>query len=94
MQFIVIASLIASVFAVPADVAPRNGVCQNGGLYTSPQCCSADVLDVACLSGGGPPEPPSDANNFRDICGRIGKQAKCCVLAEVANQDVLCIAPV
>ena len=51
MQFIVIASLIASVLAVPADMAPRNGVCQNGALYTSPQCCTPDVLGLACLDG-------------------------------------------
>lgn len=52
MQFIVIASLIASVLAVPADMAPRSGVCQDGTLYTNPQCCTPNVLNVACLDGG------------------------------------------
>ncbi|OAQ97577.1 hypothetical protein LLEC1_01213 [Akanthomyces lecanii] len=89
MQFIVIASLIASVLAVPADMAPRtNGVCQ-GGLYSNPQCCNPDVLGVACLDGKVPSEQPRDANHFRQICGSKGKAAKCCVLP-VLKQDVLC----
>ncbi len=51
MQFIVIASLIASVLAVPAEMAPRSyygHVCADG-LYSNAQCCTPDILGVACL---------------------------------------------
>lgn len=48
MQFAVLAALFASAMAVPAELNARTGVCQ-GGLYTNPQCCSPDVLGVACL---------------------------------------------
>ncbi|KAF8924103.1 beta ketoadipyl CoA thiolase, th1, partial [Haplosporangium gracile] len=59
-----------------------------GGLYTNPQCCAPDVLGVACLDGGVPSESPRDAQHFREICGKAGKAAKCCVIP-VAGQDVL-----
>lgn len=48
MQFFALAALFAAAMAAPADIAARNGD-SCSGLYSNPQCCSPDVLGVACL---------------------------------------------
>ncbi|PHH70927.1 hypothetical protein CDD83_5315 [Cordyceps sp. RAO-2017] len=74
--------------------APGNGgksLCA-AGLYSSPQCCSTDVLGVAGLDCKAPSSGPTDLAGFKGICGAAGKSARCCVLP-VAGQDVLCTDP-
>ncbi|RAH84952.1 hypothetical protein BO86DRAFT_396587 [Aspergillus japonicus CBS 114.51] len=59
------------------------------GLYGQPQCCGSDVLGLLDLNCTTPNPAPSDQTDFKDICSKAGKSAKCCVLP-IASQDVLC----
>ncbi|KAM3528963.1 hypothetical protein NHJ13051_002109 [Beauveria bassiana] len=63
------------------------------GLYSNPQCCSADVLGVLGLDCDSPSRIPISGENFKHICAAVGKEAKCCVIP-VAGQDLLCLDPI
>ncbi|KAH6607227.1 HFB1 protein [Trichoderma cornu-damae] len=93
MKFFAVAALFATA-AVAHPLEDRNSwpsVCPDG-LFSNPQCCSAQVLgivglDCSVLTTAG--ETPRDGADFRNICAKTGKQALCCV-APVAGQALLC----
>ncbi|KAM3510921.1 hypothetical protein MY11210_005459 [Beauveria gryllotalpidicola] len=96
MKFFAVAALFAGALAMPtADIEARTGsspLCPNG-LYSNPVCADVDVLGILCLNAAPPSEAPRDANHFREICSKIGKEARCAVLP-ILDQAVLCIKPV
>ncbi|TQV96986.1 Hydrophobin 2 [Cordyceps javanica] len=59
------------------------------GLYSNPQCCSADILGLADLDCVNPSRAPTSGDDFASVCSAVGKGAKCCVLP-VAGQSLLC----
>jgi len=63
------------------------------GLYGTAQCCATDVLGVADLDCGQPPDTPTDATNFSAVCSAIGQRPRCCVLP-ILDQGILCNTPV
>ncbi|ATY62608.1 Hydrophobin 2 [Cordyceps militaris] len=95
MKFFVVAALFAGALAAPTELEARTYpvvLCPEG-LYANPVCADVDVLGILCLNAVSPSEAPRDANHFREICAKIGKQARCAVLP-VLNQAVLCNKPV
>ncbi|KAJ3491482.1 hypothetical protein NLG97_g5588 [Lecanicillium saksenae] len=90
MQFFVVASLVAAVMAMPAELVTRthNIVCEYG-LYTNVQCCGVDVLGVAGLDCHTITEVPNDANHANQICAKTGAAARCCVVP-ILGQALLC----
>ncbi|KAJ2895849.1 beta ketoadipyl CoA thiolase [Zalerion maritima] len=62
------------------------------GLYDSAQCCATDVLGIADLDCGDPPEVPTNATDFSAVCAAIGQRARCCVLP-ILDQGILCNTP-
>ncbi|RJE20583.1 Fungal hydrophobin [Aspergillus sclerotialis] len=68
--------------------APANALCPSG-LYSSPQCCSADVAGVADLDCQVPGETAKNGKDFAKICAKKGKAPKCCVLG-LDGIQVLC----
>ncbi|KAK8042095.1 hypothetical protein PG993_006618 [Apiospora rasikravindrae] len=62
------------------------------GLYGSQQCCATDVLGVADLDCGSPPESFETADEFSEVCSAIGQRARCCVLP-ILGLGVLCQTP-
>ncbi|KAK7969301.1 hypothetical protein PG996_002261 [Apiospora saccharicola] len=61
-------------------------------LYGSQQCCATDVLGVADLDCGSPPNPFETADEFSEVCSAIGQRARCCVLP-ILGLGVLCQTP-
>ncbi|OAA59913.1 Hydrophobin 2 [Cordyceps fumosorosea ARSEF 2679] len=96
MKFFAVAALFAGALAAPTvEVEARTNsspVCPNG-LYSNPVCADVDVLGILCLNAVSPSEAPRDANHFREICAKIGKEARCAVVP-ILNQAVLCNKPV
>ncbi|KAL0935927.1 hydrophobin precursor [Colletotrichum truncatum] len=85
MQFLVaITALFASV-AVSAPLEERQIYLPCSGLYGTSQCCATDVLGIANLDCGNPPEVPTSADNFSAVCSAIGQRARCCVLPIVSS---------
>ncbi|KAK5064897.1 beta ketoadipyl CoA thiolase, th1 [Exophiala bonariae] len=62
------------------------------GLGSTPLCCATDVLGVADLDCAAPPETPTSADNFGEICAAIGQRARCCLLP-ILEQGLICSAP-
>ncbi|KAF4811275.1 Cryparin [Colletotrichum siamense] len=92
MQFLVaVAALFASV-AVSAPLEERQAYVACSGLYGTAQCCATDVLGVADLDCGNPPETVTSAHNFSEVCSAIGQRARCCVLP-ILDQGILCNTP-
>ncbi|KAG7291300.1 beta ketoadipyl CoA thiolase, th1 [Staphylotrichum longicolle] len=85
----VCASLVA---ALPAQVEERQLYIPCSGLYGTAQCCATDVLGVADLDCGGPPNVPANATDFSAVCSAIGQRARCCVLP-ILDQGILCNTP-
>ncbi|KAK1957225.1 hypothetical protein LZ32DRAFT_524427 [Colletotrichum eremochloae] len=93
MQFTVaITALLASVALAAPVVEERQAYVPCTGLYGSAQCCATDVLGVADLDCGVPPETPTGADNFSAVCSAIGQRARCCVLP-ILDQGILCNTP-
>ncbi|KAF5011298.1 hypothetical protein FDECE_2598 [Fusarium decemcellulare] len=92
MQFTVatLALLATAASALPA--AEKRQYIPCSGLYGTAQCCATDVLGVADLDCGNPPENPTDADNFSSVCSAIGQRARCCVLP-ILDQGILCNTP-
>ena len=63
--------------------APSNSLCPTG-LYSSPQCCAADVIGVAGVDCEVPGESAKNGKEFARICSKKGKAPKCCVLGLVS----------
>lgn len=86
MRFtIAITALFAGV-ALSAPLEERQAVyVPCSGLYGTSQCCATDVLGVADLDCGNPPEAPTSADEFSSICSAIGQRARCCVLPIVSS---------
>ncbi|KAM3550065.1 hypothetical protein MY1884_008436, partial [Beauveria asiatica] len=81
MKFVIFASLIASVLAVPAELTPRTGsVCPHGFLYSVAACCATDIADVANLDCQTPKKTPNSAKHLQEICAAEGQQARCCTI--------------
>ncbi|KAM0277701.1 hypothetical protein ACHAQH_005644 [Verticillium albo-atrum] len=91
MQFAIIATLFASAaMAVPAPIVARGNVCQDL-LYSVPQCCGPNVLNVASLDCRTPSREFTTGAEFSAICSEAGgAQAQCCSVP-AASQGVLCI---
>ncbi|GKT83963.1 fungal hydrophobin [Colletotrichum tofieldiae] len=87
MQFtIAIAALFASV-----ALSARSS--RNARPPTSPApCCATDVLGIADLDCGNPPQAPTSADEFSSVCSAIGQRARCCVLP-ILDQGILCNTP-
>ncbi|KAJ6789907.1 hypothetical protein PWT90_03421 [Aphanocladium album] len=96
MKFFAVAALFAGALAAPTEMEVRTNtpvnLCPNG-LYSNPVCADVDVLGILCLNSQSPSETPRDANHFRDICAKIGKEARCAVVP-ILGQAVLCNKPV
>ncbi|KAL2209570.1 hypothetical protein CC79DRAFT_1367756 [Sarocladium strictum] len=95
MQFTIVALAAFVGFAAAAPGAPiedRQAYIPCSGLYGSSQCCATDVLGLANLDCGVPPETPTDADNFSEVCSAIGQRARCCVLP-ILDQGILCNTP-
>lgn len=54
------------------------------GLYSSPQCCSADVVSLADLDCDVLSETPRNGRDLERICAKDGMEAKCCALGVVS----------
>ncbi|KAI1339852.1 Cerato-ulmin hydrophobin family [Xylariaceae sp. FL0016] len=80
-----------TALAVPAQLETRQ-YAPCSGLYGTAQCCATDVLGLADLDCGNPPETPSNATDFSAICTEIGQRARCCVLP-ILDLGVLCETP-
>ncbi|KAF4548402.1 Fungal hydrophobin-like protein 1 [Elsinoe fawcettii] len=78
--------------AAPAELSPRQALPVCLGTYGNAQCCATDVLGVAILDCTQPPQVPTSAENFRDICAAEGQQARCCALP-ILGQALLCNEP-
>lgn len=61
-----------------------NNICPDG-LYSSPQCCSADVAGIAGLDCNVPGRTPRSGEHFQEICAENGSEPKCCVLSLVSH---------
>ena len=88
-------AVFAATFAGMAAAVPveeRQAYIPCSGLYGSAQCCATDVLGIADLDCGQPPEVPVDADNFSSVCSAIGQRARCCVLP-ILDQGILCNTP-
>lgn len=96
MQFTTVAAIFFAglAAAVPtAEMAERQAsYVPCSGLYGTAQCCATDVLGVADLDCGNPPDTPANADNFSKVCAEIGQRARCCVLP-ILEQGVLCNTP-
>ncbi|KAG5950979.1 hypothetical protein E4U53_004068 [Claviceps sorghi] len=85
-SFIVSIMAIASVaFAAPSDINARTHPACPNTLYSVPQCCSTNVLNVAALDC----KNPKDLWNFKESCADIGSKALCCSIP-LAELGVLC----
>ncbi|KAM3437238.1 hypothetical protein MY4824_003936 [Beauveria thailandica] len=90
MKFVIFASLIASVLAVPAELTPRTGsVCLPGPLYSLAACCATDLADIANLDCQRPTKTPSSPQHLQELCAAKGQQARCCTLI-IAGQGLFC----
>ena len=95
MQFTTVAAIFLAglAAAIPtAEMAERQGYEPCSGLYGTAQCCATDVLGVADLDCGNPPDAPDSADKFSEVCADIGQRARCCVLP-ILEQGVLCNTP-
>ncbi|KFG78354.1 hydrophobin [Metarhizium anisopliae] len=93
MKFLAVAALLAgAAIAAPTSNTGGGLVCPSG-LYSNPQCCSADILGVIGLDCKSPGSTPHDGADFRRICADTGDQALCCVIP-VAGQNLLCVTAV
>ncbi|KAF6814013.1 hydrophobin precursor [Colletotrichum sojae] len=91
MKFIVAATaLFAGILAAPLEERQVYVPCS--GLYGSAQCCATDVLGIANLDCGNPPEAVTSPDNFSEVCSAIGQRARCCVLP-ILDQGILCNTP-
>ncbi|PNS21569.1 Peptidyl-prolyl cis-trans isomerase D [Sphaceloma murrayae] len=78
--------------AAPADLTSRQTLPVCLGTYGNAQCCATDVLGLAILDCQTPPQVPTSAENFRDICANEGQQARCCAIP-ILGQALLCEEP-
>ncbi|GKT54509.1 fungal hydrophobin [Colletotrichum tofieldiae] len=94
MQFtIAIAALFASVaLSAPVVEERQTPYVPCSGLYGTSQCCATDVLGIADLDCGNPPQAPTSADEFSSVCSAIGQRARCCVLP-ILDQGILCNTP-
>ncbi|KAG5983942.1 hypothetical protein E4U55_006649 [Claviceps digitariae] len=83
--FVSIIAMAGVAFAAPAEVEARTGSLCPSLLYSNPQCCNPNVLNVLDLDCKEVP----NAWNFKGSCASIGKAAQCCTIP-VAGQGVLC----
>ncbi|KEY72419.1 hypothetical protein S40285_03689 [Stachybotrys chlorohalonatus IBT 40285] len=87
----VFVAAFSGALAAPVEEA-RQVYIPCSGLYGTSQCCATDVLGLANLDCGQPPETPTSAEEFSAVCSAIGQRARCCVLP-VLGQGVLCNTP-
>ncbi|KAF7350673.1 Trihydrophobin [Mycena sanguinolenta] len=89
MQLFPVVLLVAytTALAAASDYQPCSSTA-----YGSPQCCDADVVGLADLGCQAPPDTPTDATDFTDICAASGQTPRCCA-APIADIGVLCQTP-
>ena len=93
MKFFSVAIFAVSAMAAPAsELEERQTFVPCSGLYGSAQCCATDVLGLADLDCGQPPEAVGSADEFSSVCAAIGQRARCCVLP-ILDQGILCNTP-
>ncbi|KXS98704.1 hypothetical protein AC578_1266 [Pseudocercospora eumusae] len=85
--------LITLSFATLAIAAPgltrlssRQDAAVCPGNY-QPQCCATNVLDLASLDCGNPPEDITSTEQFKEQCSAEGQQALCCLLPIVGFDE-------
>ncbi|OAQ61649.1 fungal hydrophobin domain-containing protein [Pochonia chlamydosporia 170] len=88
-SFVAVIVAMAGVAIAQPTLQARDGVCP-GTLYSVPQCCGPNVLNVASLDCKTP-SSASDITSFKGACS--GSKPQCCTIP-AANQGVLCIDPV
>ncbi|KAK1765608.1 Cerato-ulmin hydrophobin family [Phialemonium atrogriseum] len=95
MQFTtaLVALFATAAFAAPTENAaaveawtPCNGL-------NNPQCCGADLLGIIGVDCTNPSIVPISADGFREICSRVGKQPRCCLLNPLLDLGLLCDTP-
>ncbi|KAM0286457.1 hypothetical protein ACHAQH_000883 [Verticillium albo-atrum] len=93
MQFLAVTTALFASLALAAPAAEQRQVyIPCSGLYGAAQCCATDVLGVANLDCGQPPDVPTNASEFQATCATIGQRARCCVLP-ILDQGILCNNP-
>ncbi|KAG6004966.1 hypothetical protein E4U21_000589 [Claviceps maximensis] len=88
-SFIVSILAIASLaMAAPSNIEARtSSFCTTGLLNTIPQCCSANVLNLADLDCQNP--TTTNVWEFKSNCASVGREAMCCSIP-IAGQALLC----
>ncbi|KAM0325725.1 hypothetical protein ACHAQA_007025 [Verticillium albo-atrum] len=93
MQFFAVTTALFASLALAAPATEQRQVyIPCSGLYGSAQCCATDVLGIANLDCGQPPDVPADPAAFQATCATIGQRARCCVLP-ILDQGILCNNP-
>ncbi|KAJ6532477.1 hypothetical protein B0H19DRAFT_1272754 [Mycena capillaripes] len=87
MQFLpVVAALLSTIASVVAFVGPTERdatICPAGLLGTStypPRCCTKDIAEELYTDCKVPSPAPTDSKNFRAICKKDAREARCCPL--------------
>lgn len=77
----------------PNNAGTGSGPLCPAGLYGQPQCCGTDQLGLLDLDCKHPSSPPSNVADFKSICAKSGKAAKCCVLPYVSRVYIQFLMP-
>nr|CDK12885.1 class II hydrophobin [Geosmithia sp. 21 MK-2014]CDK12886.1 class II hydrophobin [Geosmithia sp. 22 MK-2014]CDK12896.1 class II hydrophobin [Geosmithia langdonii] len=99
-SFAITAALFAAVaMASPLEVrtgddggsAPPYDACPSE-LLSNAECCDVDVAGLLSINCAPPDQPPTSAEDFKDLCAKRGQSATCCLLP-VLGEAVACQAP-
>ncbi|KAG5973107.1 hypothetical protein E4U31_000937 [Claviceps sp. LM219 group G6] len=89
-SFIISIMAMAGVaFAAPAAVEARSSLCPHT-LYSVPQCCSPNVLNILSLDCTNPVSA-YNSWDFKNSCASNARESLCCTIP-LAGQGVLCIS--
>ncbi|KAG6290757.1 hypothetical protein E4U46_001603 [Claviceps purpurea] len=92
LSFIISIMAMAGVaFAAPAPAAveARSSLCPHT-LYSVPQCCSPNVLNILSLDCTNPASA-YNSWDFKNSCASNARESLCCTIP-LAGQGVLCIS--
>ncbi|KAG5957354.1 hypothetical protein E4U58_006174 [Claviceps cyperi] len=80
---------VAFAAPAPAAVEARGSLCPST-LYSVPQCCSPNVLNVLSLDCTNPVSA-SNSWDFKNSCASVARESLCCTVP-LASQGLLCIS--